>query len=117
MPWPRTRKPSTRDLVRADHRLRATRSGRFWPLAVLVLLGLIAAGQFIHLQERDTLTRQLAEQQAQNRALQEALEQSSLQRRETLASEEQLLRRIEEMSAQIKRLKTDLNFYRQQKSH
>ena len=115
MPWPRTRKPSTRELVRAEHRLQLARGGRLWQWAVFLVLGLIAAALFMRLDENGAREQQLAALAAENHSLAAALEQSSLQQREAQATEEQLLRRIAELSAQVKRLQTDLAFFRQQK--
>lgn len=115
MLWPTTRKPSTRELVRADHRLQVARGGRLWPWAVFLVFCLIGAALFLRFDESDARERQLAVLAAENRSLQAALEQSGLQQREAQATQEQLLRQIEEMSAQMKRLQTDLAFFRQQK--
>lgn len=116
MPWPTTRKPSTRELVRAEHRLQVSRGGRLWPWSVLLVLCLVGAALFLRLDESATRERQLADLAAENRTLKAALEQSSLQQREAQATEEQLVRQIAEQSAQIKRLQTDLAFFRQQKN-
>lgn len=115
MPWPGTRKPSTRELLRAEHRLQLARGGRLWRWAMFLVLCLIAAALFLRLDEHGTREQQLAALAAENRTLAAALERSSLQQREAQATEEQLLRRIAELSAQVKRLQTDLAFFRQQK--
>jgi uncharacterized protein HemX len=115
MRWLTTRKPSTRDLLRAEHRLQLERGGRLWRAALLLALLLVAAVLWLRLDQRADYEQQLAALEAQSRSLEVALEQSRLQLREAQASEAQLLRRIEEMAAQVKRLKTDLAFFRQQK--
>lgn len=115
MLWPRTRKPSTRELVRAEHRLQLARGGRFWQWAVFLVLGLTGAALLLRLDDSGARERQLAGLAAENRSLATALEQGRLQQREAQATEEQLLRRIAELSAQVKRLQTDLAFFRQQK--
>lgn len=120
MPWPTTRKPSTRELVRAEHRLLVPRRGRLWLgvllLALALALGLGAMALYRHVdQQRVAQQEELLRLAAENRALRSALEQSGLRQREAQATEEQLLRRIEDLSTQIERLKTDLAFFRQQK--
>lgn len=115
MLWPTTRKPSTRELLRAEHRLQPARGGRLWQWSLLLVLCLIAAALFVRLDESAAHERQLAALVAENRALKADLEQSRLQQQEAQATQEQLLRRIAELSAQAKRLKTDLAFFRQQK--
>ena len=47
--------------------------------------------------------------------LQAALDLNRLKQQETQATEEQLLRRIATLSAQVERLQADLAFFRQQK--
>lgn len=115
MLWPRTRKPSTRELLRAEHRLQPARGGRLWQWMVLLVLCLIAAALFVRLDDSGAREQQLAALVAENRSLAAALEHSSLQQREAQATEEQLLRRNAQLSAQIKQLQTDLAFFRQQK--
>lgn len=115
MPWPKTRRPSTRELVRAEHRLQLARGGRLWQWALFLVLCLIGAALLLRHDESEAREQQLAALVAENRTLAAALEQSSLQLREAQASEEQLLLRIAELSAQVKRLQTDLAFFRQQK--
>jgi len=113
--WPTTRKPSTRDLLRAEHRLQTVRGGRLWQWAVFLVFCLVCAAWWWRLDDGRARERQLAALAAENRALQAALEQGRLQQDEAQATQEQLMRRIEEMSAQVKRLKTELAFFQQQK--
>ncbi|SDR71446.1 hypothetical protein [Pseudomonas oryzae] len=115
MLWPTTKKPSTRELLRTEHRLHAVRAGRPWQWAVFLVFCLVSAALWWRLDDGRTRERQLAALAAENRSLKAALEQSRLQQDEALATEAQLMRRIEEMSAQVKRLKTELAFFRQQK--
>lgn len=113
--WRSTRKPSTRELLRAEHRPQAGRSGRLWRGGLLVALLLIAAALWLQRLGETAHATQLATLAEQNRGLEAALEQSQLQLQEARATEEQLLRRIAELSAQTKRLQTELAFFRQQK--
>ena len=115
MLWPRTRKPSTRELVRAEHRLQLARAGRPWQWALFLVLCLIGAALMLRLDDSGAREQQLAALAAENHSLAAALEQARLQQREAQATEEQLLRRNAQLSAQIKRLQTDLAFFRQQK--
>lgn len=115
MLWPRTRKLSTRELVRAEHRLQLARGGCLWQWAVFLVLCLIGAALLLRLDDSAVREQQLAGLAAENRSLVAALEQARLQQREAQATEGQLLRRNAELSAQIKRLQTDLAFFRQQK--
>lgn len=108
------RPPSTRALVRAEHRPRAARRALAWPVLALVLLGLLGAGGWA--QQRASLAWQarLDALDAENRSLRDAQEQTALAQRERQASEAQLLRRLDELAAQNKRLQTELSFFRQQ---
>ncbi|MCQ4346106.1 hypothetical protein NGA35_01395 [Pseudomonas stutzeri] len=115
MRWPATRRPSTRELLRAEHRPRLAGGGNLWRGSLLLLLALIAAAFWLRLDERAGHERQQAALRAEISSLAADLQRSQLQLREAQASEAQLLRRIEELSAQTKRLKTDLAFFRQQK--
>lgn len=117
MLWRTTRKPSTRELVRAEHRLQAGRRGGLWRWALVLVLGLLAAVLWLRLDARTTHEQQLAALVAEKHRLQAELEQSHLQLREAQAAEAQLLRRIAEMTTQVKRLQTDLAFFRQQKKN
>ncbi|MCM2330400.1 MAG: hypothetical protein NDI70_03785 [Pseudomonas sagittaria] len=117
MLWPSTRKPSTRELVRAEHRLLVARGGRLWRWAVFLVLCPIAAALLLRLDGGNAEETRLAALVEENRSLKATLEQSRLQRQEAKATEEQLLRRIAQMTAQVKRLQTDLAFFRQQKNN
>ncbi len=115
MAWLKTRRPSTRELVRAEHRLQAARGARAGRLIILALLCVIGALLYLRLDEQAAQARQIEVLHQQNLALKAALEQARLQRQEGQATEEQLLRRIATLSAQVERLQTDLAFFRQQK--
>ncbi|MHB9797957.1 hypothetical protein ACYCAX_09100 [Pseudomonas sp. MT3] len=66
--------------------------------------------------EDDGQVRQRIETlQAENARLAAALEERRLQGDQDRANREQLMRRIDAMSAEIKKLKTELAFFRQQK--
>lgn len=111
-----TRPPDTRKLVRAEHRLLTARPGRPWLWSIAALLCLVAALFYLRIEEDASHAQQLAALVAQNHALDDALEQARLQRREAEATHEQLLGRIALLSTQIERLQTDLAFFRQQKN-
>lgn len=115
MAWPRTSKPSTRELLRAEHRLQAVRdrrSGRWVWLALLLVIGALLA---LRNHEQALHAQQVAALAEESRALRTSLEQRRLQGQESQATQEQLLRRIATLSAQVERLQTDLAFFRQQK--
>lgn len=111
-----TKRPDTRELLRAEHRLLARRQSRrgFWGLAgtLCLVVGLLVLRDH----EGAAHQQQLAKLAAENQALQGVFEQRQLERQEAEATQEQLLGRIAQLSAQIDRLQTDLAFYRQQKS-
>ncbi|HCL14950.1 hypothetical protein [Stutzerimonas stutzeri] len=115
MAWLKTRRPSTRELVRAEHRLQAARSARAGRLIILALLCVIGALLYLRLDEQAAQARQIEVLHQQNLTLSAELEHARLQRQEAQATEEQLLRRIATLSAQVERLQTDLAFFRQQK--
>ena len=87
------RRPSTRELVRAEHRLQAARrcAGR---LIILALLCVIGALLYLRLDEQAAQARQIEVLHQQNLTLSAELEHARLQRQEAQATEEQLLRRI-----------------------
>ncbi|MDN6857865.1 hypothetical protein QO207_14795 [Pseudomonas sp. CAN2814] len=118
MAWPRTKKPTTRQLLRAEHRPHVPRGYAWlgWSLLVLAVLALLAAGAW-QLRARDDgqLHERIETLEAQNAELTEAIEEKRLQGEEERANREQLMQRIDAMSAEIKKLKTELAFYRQQK--
>lgn len=111
-----TKRPDTRELLRGEHRLMARRPSRsgFWGLAGMLCLvvGLLVLRDH----ESAAHEQQLAKLVDENQALQGVSEQRQLERQEAEATQEQLLGRIAQLSAQIDRLQTDLAFYRQQKS-
>ncbi|MEE9101440.1 hypothetical protein VXJ36_14615 [Pseudomonas nitroreducens] len=119
MAWPRTRKPSTRDLLRAEHQPHVPRSqARVGMIALLFCVALAAAlaGAYLLRTHDDGQARQRIEAlEAENASLTAALEERRLQGEEDQANREQLMRRIDAMSAEIKKLKTELAFFRQQK--
>lgn len=117
MLWPSTRKPSTRELVRAEHRPLVARGGRLWQWAVFLVFCLIAALLLVRLDGGSADEQRLAALVEENHTLKAALEQRSLQQQEAKATEEQLLRRIAQLTAQVKHLQTDLAFFRQQKNN
>ena len=117
MIWRKTSPPSTRELLRVDHQLQLANQGRirFWPAALLLALSLVLlATLLLRGAEQQAQAEQHAALMTDNQHLREQLKQERLQEREEQAAQEQLLRRIGVMSAQIKQLKTDLAFYRQQ---
>ncbi|MGE4408404.1 hypothetical protein [Pseudomonas sp.] len=111
----KTRKPSTRELVRAEHRLLAVRPARPWCWGTAVLLCLIAALLLLRDHEKTVHEQRVAGVLAENQGLRDALERGRLQRQEAEATQAQLLKRSAQLSAQIERLQTDLAFFRQQK--
>lgn len=89
-------------------------------MAVLVVLGLLVlAGIWMLRSQSDTQVREQAQElvalHAQIAQLTADLEEKRLQVEEDHANGEQLMRRIDAMSAEIKKLKTELAFFRQQK--
>lgn len=115
MVWPTTKRLSTQDLVRAEHRLQAARSSRAGRWVILFLLCAIGGLLFLRNHEQVAHAQRIEALTQEGVALQTALELSRLQRQESQATEEQLLKRIAELSAQMERLQTDLAFFRQQK--
>ncbi len=116
MRWLSIKPFSTRDLLRAEHRLQAYRQGNRWPLLALVLLLAIAGLLWQQQQERQRHAQQVAALAKAGEQLQAELEQNRLVMLEAQAAQAQLLRRIETMSAEAKTLKTELAFFRRQKS-
>jgi len=115
MAWLRTKRPSTRELLRAEHRLQAARSARSGRWLIFGLLCVIGALLYLRNHEQVAHVRQVEALTQDSQALRAALGQSRLKRQEVQATEEQLLRRIATLSAQVERLQTDLAFFRQQK--
>jgi len=117
MIWRKTRPPSTRELLRVEHQLQLTNRDRirFWQAGLLLALTLaLLATLLLRGAEQQAHAQQSAALLADNQRLLEQLEKERLLKREEQAAQEQLLRHIDAMSAQIKELKTDLAFYRQQ---
>ncbi|WP_256676073.1 hypothetical protein [Pseudomonas sp. SCB32] len=119
MAWPRTRKPSTRDLLRAEHfphvPRRHARAGWAVLLACLVLSALLGGAYLLRAQDDGQMRERIETLEAENASLTAALAEWRLQGDEDRANREQLMRRIDAMSAEIKKLKTELAFFRQQK--
>ncbi|MFR0692610.1 hypothetical protein ACLUTX_24680 [Enterobacterales bacterium AE_CKDN230030158-1A_HGKHYDSX7] len=118
MAWLRTRKLDTRRLLHAEHRPHVPRGHGWlvWPaLALLIALGAAAAVYGMRQGDDRYAQHRIAELEAHNQELSEALERERLQVNEEQANREQLMRRIDAMSAEIKKLKTEQAFYRQQK--
>jgi septal ring factor EnvC (AmiA/AmiB activator) len=115
MAWLRTKRPTTRELLRAEHRPHAARSVRTGRWIIFALLCVIGALLYLRGQEQAIHTQRIEALGRESQALRAELEQGRLQRQETQATEAQLLRRIATLSAQVERLQTDLAFFRQQK--
>jgi len=109
------RRRSTRHLVRGDHRLLMVGQGRrrLWLLA----LGLPLLVGALWFAERREQAAELAALREENRQLKASLEESRLLHREAQAAERQLVRRNAELSARVKRLSTELAFFRKQKDN
>ncbi len=106
-----TKPASTRELLRGEHRLQYARRRRPWFLFALLVVLLAGYGGW----QRELAWRA---QQGSHSALRAELERSELRQREAEAAQQQLLRRNAELAAQLKRVQTDLAFYRrQQDSH
>lgn len=116
MRWPSANKPSSAELLRTPHRLQAEAGKRRWPSLLPLLLVVVIAG-LLGLRHHDQAERvkQREDMAAQNQALLAALDESRLQQREAQAAQEQLMRRLENLSLEAKQLKTELAFFRQQK--
>lgn len=115
MTWLPTKRLSSKDLVRAEHRLQTARRPCAERWVILVLLCAIGALLFLRNHEQTAHAQRIEALSQESVNLQTALELSRLQRQESQATEEQLLKRIAALSAQAERLQTDLAFFRQQK--
>jgi hypothetical protein len=112
---PMTRAIDTRELLRGDHQLVASRAPRRWPWLLLLMLCLLASLLYLRWEDGADHEREVEKLAAENQTLRAALSQSRLQEQEAQATQEQLLSRIAKLSDQSKRLQTDLAFYQQQK--
>ncbi|WP_312679988.1 hypothetical protein [Stutzerimonas nitrititolerans] len=115
MAWPTTRRPSTKDLLRVEHRLQAAPSAGAGRWIILALVAVIVALLYQRSHEQAGHGRQIDALKEERVLLQAALDLNRLKQQETQATEEQLLKRIATLSAQVERLQTDLAFFRQQK--
>ncbi|WP_240201723.1 hypothetical protein [Pseudomonas sp. PDNC002] len=118
MAWLRTRRLDTRQLLHAEHRPHVPRgyAGLVWgALLVAILASGFAGWYWMRQGDQHQAQQRIAELEARNQELTEALERERLQVNEEKANRDQLMRRIDAMSAQIKQLKTEQAFYRQQK--
>ncbi|MCW3149804.1 hypothetical protein N8H22_14450 [Stutzerimonas stutzeri] len=101
-------------MLHAEHRpVIARNRRRYWLPGVMLCV--VAALLFLRFTENSAHAQQITQLAAESEALHAALERSRLQRQEAQATEEQLLRRITQLSTQIERLQTELAFFRQQK--
>ncbi|MEO4045724.1 hypothetical protein AAFN46_01370 [Pseudomonas sp. CAU 1711] len=105
---------STRELLRGEHRLQLDRGRWRGGLLLLLLLACIGLAFFLHLRQDARQWGELDELAAENRQLKARLAQLDMQQREAEAAQAQLVRRNGDLAAQVKKLKTDLAFFRQQ---
>jgi len=82
---------------------------------ILALVAVIVALLYLRSHEQAGHERQIDALKEERVLLQAALDLNRLKQQETQATEEQLLRRIATLSAQVERLQADLAFFRQQK--
>lgn len=116
MAWPRTRTPSTRHLLRAEHRPHVPRGYAWLAWAALLLVAVLTSAYLLRAQDDSQMRERIETLEARNAELIVALEEKRLKGDADRANSEQLMRRIDVMSAEIKKLKTELAFFRQQKS-
>ncbi|WP_068829514.1 hypothetical protein [Pseudomonas sp. BMS12] len=111
-----TKALSTRDLLRGEHHLHLVghKPGRRWVWLVLLLLASIGLAAYLRLQQEAGLQGQLSQLTRENTELKASLAQLRMQQREAEAAQAQLVRRNGDLAAQVKKLKTDLTFFRQQ---
>ncbi|PJI50111.1 MAG: hypothetical protein CTR55_05940 [Pseudomonas sp.] len=84
-------------------------------MILLILAALILAGWQLRVRDGGQMRERIDALEAQNAELTQTLEEKRLQAEEERANREQLMLRIDAMSAEIKKLKTELAFFRQQK--
>lgn len=114
MRW-RTTKPSSRELLRGQHVPRMP-SRRWGGRVVLLLLLAALVALFCWRDERLLQAMQRVERlTSENQHLQAELGRQQLRQHEAESAQQQLVTRNAELSAEIKRLKTELAFFRQQK--
>lgn len=118
----RTRKPSTRELLRSDHNAQPPRRVRWLYnllLITLLTLGLVYLNRYtIRVQSQEQIATLMLDNQVlsdENQKLQEQLVQNELKSQQDQAVREELSNQIHKMSAQIKELQNELAFFRQRK--
>ena len=118
----RTRKPSTRELLRLDHNAQPPRRVRWLYnllLITLLTLGLVYLNRYtIRVQSQEQIATLMLDNQVlsdENQQLQEQLVQNELKSQQDQAVREELSNQIHKMSAQIKELQNELAFFRQRK--
>lgn len=111
-----TKALSTRELLRGEHRLQIGHGRGRWRSALLFLLLLAFLGLAfsLHLRQDSEQLRRLEAMQEENRQLKARLAQLDMQQREAVGIQQQLVRRNGDLAAQVKKLKTDLAFFRKQ---
>lgn len=111
-----TKALSTRELLRGEHRLQIGHGRGRWRSVLLFLLSLAFLGLAfsLHLRQDDEQLRRLDVLAAENQQLKARLAQFDMQQREAEGTQQQLVRRNGDLAAQVKKLKTDLAFFRKQ---
>ncbi|WP_343574808.1 hypothetical protein [Pseudomonas sp.] len=84
-------------------------------LFCVALAAALAGAYLLRTHDDGQASQRIEALEAENASLTAALEERRLQGEEDQANREQLMRRIDAMSAEIKKLKTELAFFRQQK--
>ncbi|MFV0456790.1 MAG: hypothetical protein ACK5NQ_17710 [Pseudomonas sp.] len=82
---------------------------------ILALVAVVVALLYLRSHEQAGYGRQVDALKEEHMLLQAELDLNRLKQQETQATEEQLLKRIATLSAQVERLQADLAFFRQQK--